>query len=483
MSQTFTCPKCGAPQDYQGGTAATIQCPYCETTLIVPPELRTTTPGASMSGAAWTRQANALLEIKRLLQSGNKLGAIKQYRETFGGRLEEAKNAVEAIERGQNVQVAQINLRDAVSSSGNIEITSSPQGIQITTPASRAGGTGCVTAIVVVVVLAVVASIVVPLLLAGMDLFNAFAPAAIPTRAALATVTRAPTATLAPTTTPTPGFASAVKTFSKKGTAPGQLNDARSIAVDNKGNVYVGEYSGARIQRFDTQGAFHDQWSGTSRQILQGLTTDVRGSLYAVINGVINKYDGATGKLVGQLKYPQSGDGFVSIAGTPDGGLVGMWYEGRNGLITSLEGHREYLVRFDREGQVTKVIKGIISNQTDDIELDNFLAVDSTGNLYILTSETEGAVFKFSPEGKLITRFGSRGSEPGQFDTAYSIATDSKGRVYIGKADGIAVFSADGRYLESFDNHRDDAQSMAFDAQDNLWVLSYDKITQFRLNK
>ncbi len=36
----FTCTKCGAPLDYDGSDARTVRCPYCNTSVIVPPELR-----------------------------------------------------------------------------------------------------------------------------------------------------------------------------------------------------------------------------------------------------------------------------------------------------------------------------------------------------------------------------------------------------------------------------------------------------------
>jgi DNA-directed RNA polymerase subunit RPC12/RpoP len=38
-TQEFNCPNCGAPLDYDG-SGATIRCPYCETSVVVPAELR-----------------------------------------------------------------------------------------------------------------------------------------------------------------------------------------------------------------------------------------------------------------------------------------------------------------------------------------------------------------------------------------------------------------------------------------------------------
>src|SRR5262247_2817050 len=56
-------------------------------------------------------------------------------------------------------------------------------------------------------------------------------------------------------------FANAVLEFGQEGIGPGMMTDARSIAVDGRGNIYVGEYSGGRIQVFDASGNFLRQWT------------------------------------------------------------------------------------------------------------------------------------------------------------------------------------------------------------------------------
>src|SRR5258706_5995773 len=43
---------------------------------------------------------------------------------------------------------------------------------------------------------------------------------------------------------PANAFASVTLSFGSEGIGPGMLTDARSIAVDGQGNIYVGEYSG-----------------------------------------------------------------------------------------------------------------------------------------------------------------------------------------------------------------------------------------------
>ena len=50
MAKTFNCPNCGAPLDYKETGELTLRCPFCNNSVIVPEELRTSQP-AEMSPA------------------------------------------------------------------------------------------------------------------------------------------------------------------------------------------------------------------------------------------------------------------------------------------------------------------------------------------------------------------------------------------------------------------------------------------------
>jgi len=52
-----------------------------------------------------------------------------------------------------------------------------------------------------------------------------------------------------------------IKTFGTKGTGPGELSsDMHSLAMDSKGRLFVADRGNARIQIFDQDGKFIDQW-------------------------------------------------------------------------------------------------------------------------------------------------------------------------------------------------------------------------------
>ena len=260
-------------------------------------------------------------------------------------------------------------------------------------------------------------------------------------------------------------FASVLLTFGSAGIGSGMFTDARSIAVDGEGRIYVGEYTGGRIQVFDPAGKFLSQWSiGDRKTILRGLAADRKGTVYAVHGGRINRYKGETGEALGQLEYERSGFDDVTVGA--DGGLV-----------AALHGNRDDIVRFDQNGKVTGTTREAISGASGESELSMRVAVDGSGQVYALGRFNNG-VFKFARDGKYLNRFGGDGDKPGQLRSAYSIAVDGYGRVYVGDIKGIQVYDADGRYL-SIVEQKGMAFGMVVNDKNELFVVSPDRVTKY----
>ena len=263
----------------------------------------------------------------------------------------------------------------------------------------------------------------------------------------------------------TNSFATVLLDFGKEGIGPGMFTDARSIAVDGAGRIYVGEYNGGRIQVFDDTGKFVSQWSiGDRKTILRGLAADRKGMVYVVHGGRIERYRGETGEKLGQLDYERSGFDDVTIGA--DGGLVTTWQSNRDDIIA-----------FDANGKVVRTIPAAISSVSGDSELNMRVAVDGSGNIYALGT-FNNAVFKFGRDGKFINRFGDAGDQPGQLRAPYSIAVDGRGRVYVGDMKGIQVFDANGRYL-SIINLKGIAFGMVFNDNDELFVIARDHVVKY----
>lgn len=410
-AEELKCPNCGAPLDFKNIDEPTMRCPYCETVVVVPEELRPAKPIAF---------------------------------EMFS------------------------------VSTPTVEITQ--------TPAKPLRG-GRITLLIIGVVVFIAASIFIPIYISQQAQSAAMTFSSELQKTVLSPVqtqlieAAVVTPTPKPSLTPTPGFAYPVNSFGEEGIGAGMFNDARYIAVDGQQSVYVADYQGGRVQRFDASGKYQSQWRvGDKNTIILGMTANHEGQVFVAYNNLIARYDGKTGKLLGKMSSPNGG-AFGDIYATSDGQLAAVWYEGRFGLITSLEGHREDLVFFDSNGKITHTYPSIISGQTESLALDVYLAVDGSGTIYALS---DSVIYQFSPTGKYINNFNNPGDQAGQASAANAIAVDGQGRLYLGSGNQIQVLSKDGRLLDVFPAGKY-VDMLAVDEQGHIWAVARDKVLEFAL--
>jgi DNA-binding beta-propeller fold protein YncE len=260
-------------------------------------------------------------------------------------------------------------------------------------------------------------------------------------------------------------FANVLFEFGSEGIGPGMFNDARSIAVDGAGRIYVAEYTGGRIQVFDPTGKFVTQWTiGDRKTLLRGMAADRKGTIYVAESGRIDRYNGETGEKLGSLAYERNGFDDVTVGA--DGGIVTAWQSNRDDIVV-----------FDANGKLVRTIPEAISGASGDSELAMRVAVDGAGNIYALGRFNDG-VFKFGRDGKFVNRFGSDGDQAGQFRAPYSIAVDGYGRIYVGDMKGIQVFDANGRYLALL-KLKGMAFGMVFNDKNELFVIARDHVVKF----
>ena len=82
-----------------------IQCPFCD--HINPASAtRCTKCGSELPGSLEAGHKSLADTLTTLIRTGQKIEAIKQYRERTGSGLKEAKDAVEALERGEALPTA-----------------------------------------------------------------------------------------------------------------------------------------------------------------------------------------------------------------------------------------------------------------------------------------------------------------------------------------------------------------------------------------
>ena len=80
------------------------KCGFCGSTVVVPPEM-------FGGGPERSDQAIKMAEVRRLIAGKQKLEAIKVFRESFGGSLLEAKEAVDSIEEGAEFDISEYERR------------------------------------------------------------------------------------------------------------------------------------------------------------------------------------------------------------------------------------------------------------------------------------------------------------------------------------------------------------------------------------
>jgi outer membrane protein assembly factor BamB len=403
MAHSFQCPNCSGPIAYEGH-GSSVPCPYCGTTVIVPEELRS--PSDTSPEAI---QVLDLSQIMAEMNAGRKINAIKLYRELTNVGLKEAKDAMERMEATgwDTSQVSEIH----VQMTTNVPSQSTP-------PEVSRPNWSLAIALVVVSLLAI--GVMAVLFLNDLDqtIFQ-------------------PSETTIPSPTP---FASSTLTFGSEGTGAGYFKDARSVALDSKGRIFVGDYIPGRIQAFAADGTFLWQtlMPGDTDYVIS-LAAGLDGKLYAEVGHNIEVFEAETGKLMAKWEPdPQSIGYYDALAVTPRGEVLAVM-------------ERE-LVKFDAQGNLLLHVGGM---EEDFLKLVGVsdgsvrivgMAVDGSGNIYVGTSGN--FILKLSADGRLIDRLNGEGDSE---KSIYAISIDGQDRIAWGYSTKIVLTDADGRYLGDFE--------------------------------
>lgn len=434
MTKSFNCASCSAPLEFEGTTIQ--KCRYCGSTVIAPREMfysSTDSPFVDLSSL--TGRALKIAEINQLIQDGNKIEAIKVFRETFGVGLAEAKDAVERMERGEGVDIS--GMQGRTTRKVNSQDIEAVKKIGYTI-----GGSILVTILVSLLIIGGVTIAILYFTKSALDKIPTAANTDQPTRTLEMPRSRAEMNTVE------------VLKIGGEGTGPGLFNDNRHVAVDGQGRIYSSNYSPHRIQVFNADGTFLNQWAPETGSNLYDLIADHDGNVYVANDKGIFKHVGATGELLAKSVgiYPR--------------GLALTW----DGKIVATTGNS--IIFLNNSLKVLNDIKDAADRADASSGLEK-LTTDNSGIIYALDARS-GDICKFSPEGKFLNRFASGANAP------HALAIDPRGELFVSDTNTIFVIDSNGKPSRSLEAHQ--AFGMTFDQNGNLFIAARPYVLKQKLN-
>lgn len=179
---------------------------------------------------------------------------------------------------------------------------------------------------------------------------------------------------------------------------------ATGVDIDSKGNVYVFHRNESMpIMAFDKNGKFLRAWGQGMFKTTHFLRTDREGNVWVTDRGDHQVF-----------KF------------SPDGTL--LMTLGQKGVVG--------------ENESRDAFNGVAD-----------LVIARNGDIFIADGEsTNTRIVKYSKDGKFVTWWGGKGTEPGKFDEPHSIAIDSDGRLYVGdrRNKRVQVFDQNGKFLKQW---------------------------------
>lgn len=152
----------------------------------------------------------------------------------------------------------------------------------------------------------------------------------------------------------------------------------------------------------------------------------------------------------------------VMIFDGTTGELLSSWGEGMFVMPHGLTVDREdniwltdvglhQVFKFDPSGKLLLTVgeRGVPGLDGSHFNRPTDVAVASDGSFYVSDGYINSRVAKFSPEGRFLFEWGTKGKGPAEFDLPHSVALDSSGRVYVADRSNarVQIFDSDGRYL------------------------------------
>ncbi|XP_019632706.1 PREDICTED: E3 ubiquitin-protein ligase TRIM71-like [Branchiostoma belcheri] len=267
------------------------------------------------------------------------------------------------------------------------------------------------------------------------------------------------------------------RSFGGTGSQRGQFRGPRSLAVSDRGEIFVADYRNKRVQIFDFQGtflsSFHTTLPGEEEDIYPyGVTLDSGGNIWVVGRAPSKPKSSSLSSSFALLDYcgVTTNSSHYNRERTASSSDFAAQYtrQGRYVIHFDVQNTRwaaRGIAMDSRENNVvvTKVIEdgnsvvelfkpnGTLLRTIGDqegIEYPHYVTVDREGR--ILVSDSAGPfVFVYNMEGKFLFKFGGWGEAGGQLNRPHGICTDESGRIFVADSgnDRVEMFDSTGEFL------------------------------------
>ncbi len=447
MSETFSCPNCTASLTHDGQDHLTVQCAYCNTTVIVPEELR---PSAYRPNYEPLLAHEAdLHHIVQLINEGRWGEATALFQQSYGLDKDDAADAVTRLASGLTMATNRID-------TGLAPVSQNPPPQQKPQPKPKSAppapqsrrGAGCFVFFMLLIAAVGGALYTITASFSSTEIDQMIADITSED----GEIDLNALATLAPSEQieeliefgiiePSVSSPILVET-GERGIGLGQLNFPGAVATNPEGEIFIADRDTKRIQKFTPNGVAENSWTITEDHVIFDMEVAADGTLYLLQRDDIFRYDSETGEQLGQVVY--SGDRIVSWDG------MALSSEGE---LFAVNGMGDYVVHFNTDGQAI----GIIANAEDIPGAEGFdnITIDNAGNLYVIGAadnelgDRQDVVFKFNASGEYISRFGHSSDQPEGFvGIIGAIVVDNQGNIYISDFQGIKVFNNEGTFID-----------------------------------
>ena len=127
---------------------------------------------------------------------------------------------------------------------------------------------------------------------------------------------------------------------------------------------------------------------------------------------------------------------------------------------------------------------GTNGTENGEFMVPHSMAFDSAGNIYV-SDVNNHRIQKFTSDGEFITKWGTEGNGDGQFGLPLGIGSDSKGNIFIidQATSSIPQFSNQGQFINKIIFNFGKLEDIEIDSNDSIYVTDRNKNEILKFSK